>query len=289
MSKISGVGNVHTVYKFSILIGLDAYCRIEAVVMMNELIGPLAPMSKGETFGGSDRGKSRAKNCLSFLTIKLFGVLLVVSAISNSTFAQSNSSFSPRLATKSIGSRFDATNSQNRYDITAGLSIDDVVSTPLQGNTTVNDTFIRTERQQGSLTFIYNTYNPYYVDNVMNNRAIDSLNLSDSVSKQIAAYEGTLVISRQLAASPMGNVFAEFSENLRAIRDALMFRVGHSESGEVEFEPTKKYGKSPTFLELRLTPNTRDGLAPRIRFGDNVSLSHDISGSTTFLEYNINF
>jgi hypothetical protein len=194
------------------------------------------------------------------------------------------------LISKRIGTRFDtAGDSKGRFDITSGLTFDDVVNTPLIQNSTVNDTFIRTERQQGSLTFIYNTYNQNYFDNIVSTRAIDSLDLSSSVSQQIAAYEGTLLISRALAQSPYANVFASFSQDLRAVRDAMMLRYGHTESGKLGIEPKSKYGKNPTFLEFRITPNTRDGISPRLRLGENVSLSHDFGDSATFLEFNLNF
>jgi len=251
--------------------------------------------SKEETFGSSDLENFFAKNCFKTFARKVLAIPTMLFAFTAALSveccqAQSSANSPSRLVTKSIKSRFDtATNSQNRFDITAGLSIDDVMSTPLQSNTTVNDTFIRTERQQGSLTLVYNTFNPYYIDNVVSARAIDALDLDDAISKQIAAYEGTLLISRTLASSPMANVFARFSEDLRAVRDALMFRVSHGANGELGFEPKKKYGKTPTFLELRLTPNTRDGIAPRLRFGENVTLSHDFTESATFLEYNLNF
>lgn len=248
-----------------------------------------SPMQRGGATGKNDRDKPRAKNSLQLLVIRFFTTTLMIFSFSDTSYSQDNSSLSPKFATKSISSRFDTADTQNRFDITAGLSIDDVVSSPLQTNSAINDTLIRTERQQGALTFVYNVYNQNYIDNVVSGRAIDSLDLSDSVSKQIAAYEGTLLISRTLAASPMANVFAKFSEDLRAVRDSLMLRVGPSENGELGFEPQRKYGKTPTFLELRLTPNTRDGIAPRLRFGENVSLSHDFTNSATILEYNLNF
>lgn len=249
----------------------------------------LSPIKTGELVGKIYRSKSCAGKNLKLLTSQILAIAIVVFCSAKDSSAQSAGSLSPKFATNVIGSRFDSTNNQNRFDITAGLSIDDVISSPLQTNSAINDTLIRTERQQGSLTFVYNVYNQNYVDNVVSGRAIDSLNLSDSVSKQIAAYESSLLISRTLANSPMANVFAKFSEDLKAVRDSLMFRLAPGEDGELGFEPRKKYGKTPTFLELRLTPNTRDGLAPRLRFGENVSLSHDFSGSTTILEYNINF
>jgi hypothetical protein len=185
--------------------------------------------------------------------------------------------------------RIEPTSAPGKFDITSAISIDDVFNAQLPDNGALNDTIVRTERQRGSLTFVSNTYNQNYIDNVVSGRAVEALDLSNSVAKQIAAYEGSLMLAKQLSHSPIANWYMQFSEDLKNVRDHLMFRVSRGADGSLGFEPRESYGKSPTFLEFRITPSTRDGLAPRLRMGEHVSLSYSLRESATFLEYNINF
>jgi len=223
--------------------------------------------------------------------MKLFGALLPAFFICSGASAQEDTVlFRKSSLPNRLSARTDSvTQTNSRFNFAEALIIEDVVATPVGDDGTIRDTLVRTEQQQGALTFVRNTFNQNYIDNIVSGRASDALDLSDDASQKIAAYEGALFISRALAASPLAHVYAKISQNFRTVRNYLMFRVSPERDGALGFESASDYGKRTNFLEFRLAPSTRHGIQPRLRLGERVSMSYDFDEKAPILEYNFNF
>lgn len=248
-----------------------------------------------ELLGGCSGGFERVTNVKRafFREIRKITALIAVLGASFSlyldiSFAQDNDTFQKSFFRSQV-SRIDSPSVVGRRDIGNSLTIEDVVSTQFQENGSVDDTIVRRERQQGALTFMKNVYNQNYIDNIVSSRAIDALDLSESASQKLAAYEFSMLIARVLSSSPIANIYEEITEDIKEVRNYMMLRVSPQRDGSMGFENRKKYGRSPTFLEFRISPSTQDGVQPRLRMGENFSLSYDFSESTPLIEYNINF
>jgi len=221
------------------------------------------------------------------VTRKVLRVGTLALLLVNSSTAQERNTFQKSFFSSQV-TRIDAPG--GRLDLAGALTLEDVVSQQYHADgAAVNDTIVQTERQQGALTFVKNVYDPVYIDNIMNERMINALELDSDAAQRLAAYQASLTISKVLSKSPIANMYAEFTENLRAVRNNLMWRVSRQGDGSLGFEPRRDYGRRETFLELRMSPSTRDGIQPRLRLGENVSVSYDFSEGAPLLEYNINF
>ncbi len=125
-----------------------------------------------------------------------------------------------------------------------------------------------------------------YLDAVTDFDPLEELE-SKSTTQQLILFQAADSISDYIIKSPLEDLYRAALSKLKTFHDYTTVRVAQSQKMQVDVG--RNNSDDNLIMKFRLHASMRDGVEPRLHFGDNVQLRYDPLEQETILEYSTGF
>ncbi len=194
---------------------------------------------------------------------------------------------SKNFTTVRMGSSRSRAPSQSRAARLSGGSQERFISESAFELTSDSEEVVQSQKQDSlSVSYYRNLQNLRFASD--NPAAVKFEELdSESLGQHMGLFFSTKSFIDLIRHSNLGTIYRDVSSRIKQAGNYAAVSAGRNTAGEVELNHGES--KRGRLFDFRLGVSTRNGIEPRLKLPQDLSVKYDINSGTTLLEYEINF